>query len=221
MQPLKVTITLRTPMIEPEHPIHLDGLLGALKVSEAMRHLGESIDPRQHHHDIPLERHEGGAGQWCFKASVFSAGSITRHGLWMQTGRLSLTEAARHREEGWLALRAAKANPAGGPFKTSIYHEPVMLADLGAFCVGDLEGVAALLATCRQIGGRRGVGFGQVREITVEPVTAEQCGWQQRNMPADSALADTHALAIGSLQAPYWDRRVHQPVLAPTNWLGG
>jgi CRISPR type IV-associated protein Csf3 len=53
MQPLKVTIKLSTPMVEPDSLLHLDGLLGALKVKQVKADHGEGIDPRQHHYDLP------------------------------------------------------------------------------------------------------------------------------------------------------------------------
>lgn len=216
---LKVTISLSTPMVEPGDLFHLDALLGALRVNRARAELGDGIDPRAHHHDLPLERYHSPSGQWVFKASAFRLEKLLESQTWMQTSRINIAEAARHREEGFLLLRAAKPNPAGGPFKNSLYHYPVVLANLTAFCVGDKAVIEDLLSECRLVGGRRGVGCGRVAGFSVEVVPESECNWACRSMPDDSdeSLTNGHALAMSSLRSPYWDRAQHQPVLTPTN----
>lgn len=218
MDALKVTISLSTPMAEPGDLFHLDALMGALRVAQERAIQGDGIDPRAYHHDLPLERYQTRSGQWVFKASAFRLERLSETTNWMQTGRLNVAEAARHRAEGFLRLRAAKPNLAGGPFKTSLYHIPIVWANLTAFCVGDADAVRALLANCAQVGGRRGVGFGQVSSITVEVVAQEHCPWFWRAMPddAEGVDLDQYALAMSCLAAPYWDRALQRPVLVPT-----
>lgn len=217
MEPLKITIRLKTPMVDPGALLHLDGLLGALRVDQAKALQGENINPRDYHYDIPVERHSTESGEWVFKASAFRATMEAQSSLWMQTGRLSITQAADHRAEGYLKLRGNKPNIAGGPFKTSIYRFPILWAELTAYCVGDLQGVRDLLASCKQIGPRRGAGFGQISEIVVEQVPEKECNWSYRAMPEEcSGLVPGHVLAVGALRAPYWDKTMHCKVLVPT-----
>src|SRR5690554_3804446 len=135
MQPLKITVTLRTGMVVPEQHLHLDALLGSLRVRQAMRKHGEGINPRDYHYDIPLDRYESPSGEWVFKASAFKLVDHEHRAVWMQTGRINLEEAARHRSEGLLKLRANKPITAGGPFKTSLYHMPLVWCSLEAYCV--------------------------------------------------------------------------------------
>lgn len=222
MQPLKVTIELKTGMLAPEQPLHLDALLGALRVNRAYAELGEGINPRDYHYDLPLERYTPGEpDDWVFKASAFRLVNRLHQQVWMQTGRVNLEEVARHREEGWLKLRASKPVTAGGPLKTSLYHATQVWCDLVAYCVGDRQAVEGLLAECTQVGGRRGVGMGQVAKITVEPVPADECDWQHRAMPVGTpSLGATHARAISAIRAPYWDRRQHRPALLPLGATG-
>jgi len=216
MQPLKITIELQTPMVDPGELLHLDALLGALKVKQVKRVLGEAINPRDYHHDIPVDRHSSPSGQWVFKASAFQLAHEAPPQMWMHTGRLSLTQAARHRNEGFLRHKSPKASIAGGAFKTTLFHMPITFATLTAYCIGDQKGIEALLADCLHIGARRGTGFGQVSKITVEQVPEAECSWQYRSLPSDATeIADSHALAVGGLQAPYWDRSLHVPVLTP------
>lgn len=216
MQTLKVTVRLRTSMVAPEQLFHLDALLGSLRVGQAMKELGEGINPRDHHYDIPVERFVSPSGEWVFKASAFKLDGQIHRSVWMQTGRVRLEEVARHRSEGWLNLRANKPITAGGPFKTSLYHAALVSCDLLAYCVGDQAQVQALLSECHQIGGRRGVGMGQVDSITVEAVPADECDWQYRAMPVDApGLGGSHSQAVSGIRAPYWDRRLHQQALLP------
>lgn len=216
---LKVTISLSTPMVEPGDLFHFDALLGALRVNKARAELGDAIDPREYHYDLPLERYYSRSGQWVFKASAFRLEKLLESQTWMQTSRINIAEAARHREEGFLLLRAAKPNPAGGPFKNSLYRYPVALANLTAFCVGDKAFIEDLLSECRLVGGRRGVGCGRVAGFSVAVVPEVECNWIWRSMPHDSdeSLTCGHALAMSSLRSPYWDRAQHHPVLTPTN----
>ncbi|BAW26656.1 hypothetical protein B382_19600 [Stutzerimonas stutzeri B1SMN1] len=217
---LKVTINLGSPMVEPGDLFHLDALLGALRVSEVRAELGDGINPRDHHYDLPLEQYRSRSGQWVFKASAFHINKGTASQNWMQTSRINTAEAARHRSEGFLLLRAAKPNPAGGPFKNSLYHYPLVWATLTAYCVGDQARIADLLSQCRQIGGRRGVGCGRVAGFSVEVVPEVECTWALRAMPDDSEqsiLCGEYALAMSALQSPYWDRSLHKPALVPTS----
>lgn len=217
---LKVTISLRTPMLEPGDLFHLDALLGALRVNEVRHELGEGIDPRDHHYDLPLAKYHTPSGQWVFKASAFRLQKHIAAQNWMQTSRINIPEAARHRSEGLLLLKAAKPNPAGGPFKNSLFHFQLAWGTLTAYCIGDLTRVAELLSQCRQIGGRRGVGCGQVANVEVEVVAESECAWAWRAMPEDSEekyLEGEYALAMAAVRGPYWDRTTHRPALIPTN----
>lgn len=217
MQPLRVTVELKTGMMAPEPLLHLDALLGALRVNRAYRELGESINPRDFHYDLPLDRYvPDQASEWVFKASAFKLVNRLHQENWMQTGRINLAEVARHRDEGWLKMRAKKPVVAGGPLKASLFHVPQVWCDLVAYCVGNKAEIEALLSECKQVGGRRGVGMGQVLRIMVEPVTQNECDWQHRAMPACTpALEKTHCKAISAIRAPYWDRRQHQSALLP------
>lgn len=218
MEPLVVVIDLQGPMVESKDLLHLDAILGAIKVRQVRAQLGDDINPRDYHYDLPLERYTSPSGDWVFKASAFKQQRDIAPQMWMQTGKIGLSEAARHRQEGWLSLRASKPVLGGGPFKRSVFHESLVSGQLTAFCIGDKAGVEALLADCTQIGGRRGTGFGRVKSISVTPVAADQCLWHYRALPVDAECAlEGHVLSTAALQAPYWDRTLHRAVLVPTD----
>lgn len=216
-QSLKVTIVLQTPMVEPKDLLHLDAVLGALKVAQVKAEMGEGINPLDHHHDLPLERYEGSAGEWVFKASALRLQAESRQNF-MQTSRINLSQAAEHRESGWLNLRANMPNIAGGPFKTTLTFVPVAFGVLTGYCVGHKRQIESLLQGCVQIGGRRGTGWGRIKSVLVEEVSDKECNWMDRNLPLGiKGVECSHALAVSNLNAPYWDRTSYQQVLVPTD----
>lgn len=215
-QHLKVTINLSSPMVEPGGHFHLDALLGALRVQVARQEACSEVDPEVFHHEIPVARHTYPCGEWVFKASAFHLEHLAPTEIFMQTGRIHLPTVAQAREEGgWLKLRANKPNIGSGPLRNSLFHIPLLWATLTAYCVGNREGIEELLQECRQVGGRRGVGCGQVQSVVVEEIDEQDCAWEHRQLPVSSNLHDTHALSIGALRAPYWDRTAHMEVLTP------
>lgn len=214
MESLKITINLRTPMVMPKQALHLDALLGALVVSQVMAEQGEGINPAEHHYNLPVERFEHN-GEWVFKASQLRLHQESSE-LWMQTGRIDLAEAAQHREEGWLNMRANRPNTAGGPFKTSLNWLNIANGYLTGYCVGNKAELEQLLAGCRQVGGNRCAGWGRVMEVLVESVPESECDWQDRVMPQGTpGLDESHALGVSCLNSPYWERNRMQKALVP------
>lgn len=214
MQPFRVHITLKTPMVEPRRPIFLDGLLSGLRVAQ-----DESVHWGKTQHDLPLERFETASG-WCFKASAFQIKRLSAPMPWMLTGRINLVKAAEDRASGLLKLRSAVPNTAGGPFKASKFNIDLINAELVAWGIGDIEAVKVLLSECDQVGGRRSGAHGQVDSITVEPVDEAGCKWYLRNLPSGS---DTREMGVefvpeaGNLKAPYWNQVSQVMVLVPVN----
>jgi CRISPR type IV-associated protein Csf3 len=214
MQPFRVQINLKSPMVEPRFPIYLDGLLSGLRVAQ-----DENIHWDLTQHDLPLERLTT-ASAWCFKASAFNVVRTSDPREWMLTSRINLTRAAEDRQSGLLALRASLPNTAGGPFKTSKFSATIFWAQLEAWGVGDIKQVSALLSSCEQIGSRRSLAFGQVESITVDPVSPEYCHWYRRSLPADtdtSGFGDVFVPSHGNLKAPYWNRATEQSVILPAD----
>lgn len=217
MTPFRVRIRLQTPIVEPSQPFHLDALLSALRVQAAERQ-SETVDPRSVQHDLPLARYVSPGGEWCFKASAFKLHRESEAFPWMMTGRSDLEQAAEDRQAGLLKLRAGAPNTAGGPFKSSRFAVSLVWAWLEAWGVGDVGAVRALLADCRQVGGRRGTAFGKVASIEVRDILEPDCRWYWRALPIDCGDLpgqEERVPTVGHLRAPYWDRREHREVLVP------
>ncbi len=218
---LKVVIRLRTPMKEPDNLFHLDALLAAMRVQEAEALSGAPVEPSEVQHDLPVERYIAPSGEWVFKASAFHLARESEVRMWMQTGRTDLTRFASDRASGFVKMRASKPNLAGGFFKSSAFHYPLVWAELTAYCIGDKARVESLLARCEQIGGRRGVGSGVVESIEVQVVDQDECVWAYRTMPqgAEREMRGIlFAQAVRALRPPYWDRASQVAALQPLSF---
>lgn len=215
MTPLKVSIAISTPMVMPTDLFHLDALLGALRVGQAEAEHG-NIEPRDWHHDLPVDRHKCENGEWVFKASAFRLTQESDLQLWMTTGRTNLNDLADYREAG-LTQSADKVPTNGSHFKSTIARTPIIWARLEAFCIGDKAAIQRLLDGCSSVGGKRGTGFGRVQSITVSDVEAKDCHWEYRALPAGYHVGNSeeYALALSALNAPYWDKTAHKPALIP------
>lgn len=220
MDPLRISISLRGPMVEPLQAFHLDALLGSLRVQMEEDARG-AIDPKTVHHDIPVDRYTSPSGAWVFKASAFKLTKLSPTFLWMQTGRANLIQAAEDRASGLLSLRSAKPVTAGGPFKSSVSQVDMVWAELTAYAIGNQLEIEKLLAQCAQVGARRSTGFGNVSSIEVEVVDQSLCHWDWRALPEDYNEHLTHSdslvLAQGNLRAPYWDKRSYERVFVPSS----
>jgi CRISPR type IV-associated protein Csf3 len=213
---MRVTVELSTPMQLPEHPIHLDGVLSALRV-QCLEEAGHS-DPWSEQHSLPLVRYVAPDGEWCFKASLFSRVPAMEPFFSPLAYRINLAQVAEDRASGLLALRSAKANTAGGPFRAGIHLKPMAwLLKLEAYAVGDVAAVQELLAGLKFIGPGRSRAAGRVSAVTVEHVPEASLRWAQRALPAacDLPLPFAVALCAGTLRAPYWKRRSATETLFP------
>ncbi len=218
MKPFRVLIKLSSAMVVPRQPLHLDALLSALRVARDEDKPG--FDPSLIKDDIPLDRYHSPSGEWCFKGSAFR---LIRHApsfMWMLTGRADLPAIAEDRHSGFLRLRQNEVSTAGGPFKSTKTDLEVVLADVEAFGVGDIDAVRDMLSECKQIGARRGIAFGNIASVHIEEVAEQECRWQWRVLPFDANTRELDveaSYAIAGLRAPYWDRLTHVKVAIPVD----
>jgi CRISPR type IV-associated protein Csf3 len=218
MQSFRVTVELSSPMQVSEHPIHLDGVLSALQVRR-LEDAGHP-DPWSRQHDLPLERYRAPDGDWCFKASIFKGIPDTEPFFVPLAYRMNLAQVAEDQASGLLALRSAKANTAGGPFKAGIQLKPmVWIQHLCAYAVGDVKTTWELLDELEFIGPGRSRASGRVSAVTVEPV-ADELLWAQRALPSgfDLPIPFTVVPRAGGLRAPYWKKHLVTNILFPVEF---
>ena len=222
MNGLRVTIRLSGAMQRPRRIMHLDGVLSAMRVQQAED--DGDPDPWSVQHDLPIERYEFG-GEWVFKASAFRFERPREPHLIPMTARTSVVRVAEDIDRGVLAHRSEAMNRSGGPFKSSMFSTHAQWIDCAvAECVGDADGVRALLSRLKHFGGRRSIGLGAVLDVEVEECAAP--AWHLRTLPAESAddprmtglLAD-HAPSTNALRAPYWRRTSERMALVPMGLL--
>lgn len=218
MTPLRVTIRLGSPWVVPRHPLHLDAVLAALRVQEA-EDAGDP-NPYEVQHDLPLERYTAPSGEWVFRAGILRP--LSHQGgtfLVTMTGRANLIAIAEDVSDGLVKLRSGSINPAGGPFRSSIFNLHAQWVDtLFAEAVGDPDRIGELLQRLEFLGARRSSAMGRVLSVSVDPIN--EARWHDRVLPedADLELSRPMALAMGNLRVPYWRRTTVQPVLSPLDW---
>lgn len=221
MEPIKITIQLRRPMVAPNHLFHADALLAGLKVEQAEQEAGCAVNPEDHQHDLPIERYHSPSGEWCFKASAFNLvmeeGSILQNRF--ATRRISEPDAADLIQEGLVQTRQSKPNRAGGNFKMGLSSYLCGWYKATAYLVADKQKIEQLLSGLTNIGARRGINSGEVESVKVESVPEKECLWQRRALPFDfdQEVDESIALckAVACIRPPYWNKGAYRMVLEP------
>lgn len=105
--------------------------------------------------------------------------------------------------------RRGKIVTGGGPYKS--WRKPILVKLIPSvtwYCVGDAEEIKRLLEPITHIGGRRGSGYGLVREWRVEPWD-EDWSVYGRNGELMRPLPDPNGTEEQGIRPPYW---------SPRNW---
>lgn len=217
MQPLRIELTLISPIVCPQRPIHLDADLAALRVEEEGDLRGDAMADWSSQHDLPFERHDTDDGSWFFKASIFDFAPIDGRQNVRMIRAPGRTEAAI--DQGRIFNSKGDVWHVGkGPTKGYLMAQPVQWCPTAyAYCIGDGARVSELLSRATSIGPMRRNGWGRVSGFTVavDPDAHDQ--WRRRNLPMNSpdALQTGHAPGVSALHAPYWERSDHRAVLIP------
>ena len=212
MRPFRVTMRLATPVVLPELPTHLDGLLSWARVQEA-DDAGE-LDPISFQHDLPLERY-GEGDEWCFKASWIDLHLLSDRRHLHYIRKSDVGEFHDAWEAGLFGKRKPHFDAARGATKaySLVVYEGV--ADTAiAEGIGDIDRVRDLLSRVGNFGKLRHRGRGRVESCTVEEI--QQATWTRRHLPVTYAGPEsaTYAKALMNMRAPYWERAASE-VLVP------
>ena len=202
MEPLHIRWHLARPLIVPEYPIHLDGLLAWARVEEDRE---RGIAGFAGQEDLPLARFETGSG-WVWQASwltICPAGEVRQVPMVRRADEAAF---AQDLAAGiWSARRKISSiNLGSGRYKAYAFNVPTQWADhVDAFCVGDAERVKALVARITALGKLSRNGWGRVAKVEVQ-TGAEPMAWLRRTMPADCDLGPGWTQSVGRLRPPYW-----------------
>lgn len=205
MTPLRITWRLLTPVVVPDSPIHLDGLLSWARVQEAMEAGDNIADPFEHQHDIPLERLSTDLG-WCFKASWLRFNWSGQPRTLHYVRRSEPVELATAFREGLLGKRQPQWQGATGHTKGySLVLQERLVDQAEAFAIGEPERISQLLQRISSLGKLRRLAKGLVSSVDVQRIELAHCQWWMRNLPADFDQPPKQcALSLGRLFSPYW-----------------
>lgn len=214
-EPFKLTLYLRTAMVEPAMQKPLDAILSWAAVQRA--ELQGADDPISVQHDLPLARHETARG-WCFKASnlEFDFSNTSRSYL-NETKRANIADYANAYLQGGLTKKPV-IDVARGTTKAGFYMHPLRHPhEITAWGVGDIEALTLLMPYVTHIGKLRRRDCGAVAHWTIDRHRSALELWSQRPLPADSPFAkpDTHATSMGALVGPYWSRKNFTEIMNP------
>ena len=215
MKPLRITFTLRSPMVLPERPIHLDSIVGCAAYRNAER--SGAADPRTELDSLPFARATGPDGQWVWQASQLlleQEGGI----FWTHYVRSYEVNAwAAGRERGHWQGNKNAIRVGSGPMKAFAITQPMgHIRRAVAWGVGDADAIDFLL---RQeivaLGRNTRQGWGRIDSIAIEDAPAGEEGfWQRRVLPQSLGefKLPGHYAGTASVRPPYWDRSQWQPI---------
>lgn len=201
---LKVEFTLNAPMIALDMPLHLDAIIAAILVEDALRR--EESDALDWQYKLPVKKATIG-DDWVWKASQLSflidAGASTNI---VNVRRYELAEWARDKGAFW----AGKKNviPSGtGHAKGFLMNLPVWYC-LKAFAWidADKETLIPILESIKFLGKNRRNGFGKITQFDIaEEKDGQQ--WTQRTLPRSfESLKTEHCMGIANTRPPYFRR---------------
>ena len=215
MKPLKITFRLQTPMVVPERALHFDALVGAAIYKIAER--AGADDPLAASEDLPLGRLVGPDGRWCWQASQLQL--IRNGGVFWQhyVRRFALSQWADDRARGAWEGRKEAIPIGSGPQKAYALVQPLAwVSSATAWCIGDAEALGSLLRSeIFALGRNTRMGWGRIREITIEDAPQGEVDWWRRRTIPSSCPTERlpgHFAAMATMRPPYWERGARQEV---------
>lgn len=211
MKPVRVTFTLRTPMVIPPGAKHFDALLSWASVKEA--EFNGHAAPFDMQHNIGVAKHTAGS-DWCFKAGAIEIDWLGDREKLHYIKRQRIESFADAYMDGLLDKRPYFDGKSGAT-KAGSYIEPIRWTkNVTAFAiVEDLQRFEELLPWITHIGKLHHKDYGAVNEFKIVEDPLANTMWTRRNLPVNSDAADSHVLMMGGLHSPYWKRENHKPVL--------
>lgn len=208
--PVRITFTMRTPVIVPSGDKSLDALLSWAAVQQA--DFAGAHDPVACQHNTGLAKHHV-ADQWCFMASNLTYEWASEPDQVHYIKRQRMSDYACAWGDGLLSNRP-QFDAQRGFTKAGSYLQPMRWAKtITGFAMVEERGrVQELLPWITHIGKLRHKDFGAVRSFAMidDPAAAQE--WARRNLPVLSPFATRHRRGVGALVSPAWLREKHLEV---------
>lgn len=217
MQPLRITLALNRPLVVPDDPIHLDALLAWAAVDQATQEGRD--DPLAAQEALPLRREgEGVDAVWCASQLLYTPLDTPQRML--MTKRFELMDFARAKGKVYDG-GPNKFTPGTGPYKSFVLNVPLVWTErVVAYCIGDPEAVAALLARVHSVGKYARMNMGAITQRTVAVDARAETGWRYRTMSTPEA---DFAPVEATTRPPYWRREqrrlAYRPLTIPEDLL--
>lgn len=234
---LKITIGMKTPIVIPDHPIHLDALLTHVIATELFPEEPDRWQIEDKHIDIPLplEKYKGKTHTF-WKASAAYCESPTKEyidywtkktysrysenkvsGIVWPAGVLSNEPEKSIKKEIVVERKTGPANdPASGGFKSYYENRNILQAKSLIFhAVGNEKEIHRLCENIQYIGKKNSIGYGQVKDFTVEKTISDYSlfdpdGKPARVLPAIEFKNVRTKMIASPIKPPYWsnDREI-------------
>jgi len=220
MKPLRITFNLSTPMVVPERPLHLDGILGAAMFRVAVR--GNSPDPVAESanlgHLLEVAGDVGQENAWVWKASQLQfeqRGGIFWHHY---VRRYEMNQWAEDKALGyWEGNKDVIPVGTGHQKGFSLQQPLAWITEAIGWCVGDGDFIETLLREeIDALGRNTRMGWGRVSSVKVEEAAADEIfNWRMRTLPIslEGERMPGHYPATANIRPPYWDRARWQTAL--------
>lgn len=217
--PLRIDFSFRTPLIIPSHPIHLDALLAQRAVSMAEgagMGLAEAIRTQD---SLPLKKwthgaHSGYCASCLYLLEPQSPKMVT------MTRKPDIETFARARRNGH-AIRAKHFPMGTGQHKLYKLAVPArQYHRASAWCLGERDGIDALLQGLDSVGKLARNGFGRILAYSIEEDGEAREKWRRRNLPhgAETDSRGEYIPVAGAVRPPYWKRPAFTGIVSPTDW---
>ena len=192
MQPLKITFTFLTELVESYHPIHFDSIVAYLVTQENGGNWENIKLPIAKENDIYMA----------------SALKFNRTGR-----RLAFRKRGFDQElfieglDNFIDTRTRTLRTASGPYKNYAWHTPVFTANSAeAWCIGEREPLSHLINQLRSIGPLGKLGYGAIKSVTIEYDEQARVLWQHRVLPWRPNDKEFYPINA-TCEPPYWDKR--------------
>lgn len=235
-QPLRVSWKLATPVAVGASPLHLDALIAFAATKrkiglEEFKDASQSI--RELADDLPLSKHveEHGSDDWVWMASALQpvVGQPSQQAMRFFVRRPDVLDFAERSFRGEIESDAERARRLDGKparkrpsydkpysgildtqrglFKQMYKHYPVKtMPELQAWCVGDMDELAALLdpdaGYITHLGARGRSGLGTISGFKIEVDESATTLWSRRVLPWPEN--DECEKVIQPIHPPYW-----------------